>query len=155
MADGKEANIAKLNKNGELEWYQKTEYTIESILETKDKGYIVVGKFKDNIVLDDKILLKSEGDTDGIIVKYNSNNQIEWAKRVGGEDSDYVDVIKEDKNGNFVAIADFESNKVILENGQELKNSSGTISAIMKYNKEGKLLWGATMGNGTFQKRKW
>lgn len=155
LADGKEANIAKLNKNGELEWYQKTEYTIESILETKDKGYIVVGKFKDNIVLDDKILLKSEGDTDGIIVKYNSNNQIEWAKRVGGEDLDYVDVIKEDKNGNFVAIADFESNKVILENGQELKNSSGTISAIMKYNKEGKLLWGATMGNGTFQKRKW
>lgn len=81
-------NILKFDNNGEVEWTKTTSYNISSIIETKDKGLVVTGDFQDNIIMDDEVSLKSLGGYDGILVKYDANNEVEWCKSVGGNGSD-------------------------------------------------------------------
>ena len=145
-------NILKFDNNGEVEWTKTTSYNISSIIETKDKGLVVTGDFQDNIIMDDEVSLKSLGGYDGILVKYDANNEVEWCKSVGGNGSDRFEKIIETKDGDFVAIALLDSDEVIMENNQRLSNSGYPIAAIIKYNKEGKLLWTTTMGEGELQK---
>ena len=145
-------NILKFDNNGEVEWTKTTSYNISSIIETKDKGLVVTGDFQDNIIMDDEVSLKSLGGYDGILVKYDANNEVEWCKSVGGNGSDRFEKIIETKDGDFVAIARLDSDEVIMENNQRLSNSGYPIAAIIKYNKEGKLLWTTTMGEGELQK---
>ena len=75
--------IIKYNNKGNVEWGKTvggTSYDyIKSVAETSDGGYIVGGGFGGAITLDNGIVLTtSEYSLDGMIIKYNSNGEVEW-----------------------------------------------------------------------------
>ena len=124
---------------------------INSIKETSDGGYIVGGSFgRDDVDLGNGIILKNKGrgvTYDGLVIKYNAEKEIEWAKGIGSSISESIDSVIELNDGSYIAVGAFNSNSLDLENGVTLINNSLTDKyygkrydgLIIKYNAEGEL----------------
>jgi len=121
--------ILKLNAKGQLEW-QKTfgeEYGegANSIQQTKDGGYIVVGWTSSF----------GSGEEDIYILKLNSKGEVEWQKTFGGKDFDEANSIQQTKDGGYIAAGWTESF------GSGLKDVY-----ILKLNSKGEVEWQKTFG---------
>lgn len=123
---------------------------INSIKETSNGGYIVGGKFGcDDVDLGNGIILKNKGTggtPDGLIIKYNAEKEIEWAKGIGSSRSESIDSVIELNDGSYIAVGSFNSNSLDLENGVTLINNSSSNTwgkqydgLIVKYNVQGEL----------------
>ena len=98
--------IIKYDAEGAVEWaksfggdgYTDDNVQITSVVETKDGGYIVGGYFKSKeIQLEGKdgqqITITRNSNfaySDGLIIKYDAEGAVEWAKSFGGDDDDYI-----------------------------------------------------------------
>ena len=63
---------------------------ITTVNELDDGGYIAGGYFRSSSITIGDYTIKNNGSTsynDGLIVKYNNNNEVEWAKSIGGNSS--------------------------------------------------------------------
>ena len=92
--------IIKYRNNGEVEWARREggnswEY-INSVAETKDGGYIAVGYFESSsIQVGDYTLTNTNSDySDGMIIKYSAEGEVEWARREGGSKEEKEEVTK-------------------------------------------------------------
>ena len=122
---------------------------ITSVANTRDGGYIVGGRFASNSIdLGNGAILTSKGDYDGMIIKYNANGEVEWAKGVGGTYSDEITTVAETTDGGFIVGGSFWSGRIDLENGVELirRDSSYNDGMIIKYNIKGELEWARVIG---------
>ena len=122
---------------------------IQSVTETSDGGYVAVGYFASNtITLDNGEKLTSKGGSDGMIIKYKANGEVEWGKTVGGNSNEYIQSVAETSDGGFVAVGYFVSNTITLDNGETLTNhrSSYYDGMIIKYNSNGEVEWGKAVG---------
>ena len=150
--------IIKYNSKGEVEWANTVggdyyEY-IESILEISDGGYLAVGKFtSESLNLGNGIILtsKSTGAYDGMIIKYNSKGEVEWAKSFGGNISDSITSVEETRDQGFIISGWFDSNDIDLGNGIVVtnKNSSLKDGMIIKYNFKGEVEWARGIGGSS------
>ena len=99
--------LIKYSAEGEIEWAKEIggilHDGINSVAETRDRGYIVGGYFHKRINLENGGILASNGSNDGMIVKYNSEGKIEWAKSIGGASSEGINSVAETIDGNYVA----------------------------------------------------
>ena len=146
--------LIKYNKEENIEWTQVAKGAlITYIKQTSDDGYIVVGSFvADTITLDNGLTFSDNGGNDAILIKYDSKGKTQWAKLIGGNDEDTINSVIETVDGDFILAGEFESDKLLLENGMELKkdytaNSSGMI---IKYDKNGKLLLANKIGDSYY-----
>ena len=142
--------IVKFNSQGTALWAKSvTNTTLRSITACKDGGFLVGGYLNSasaNTSLDigDNIEVISNGDMDGIIIKCNSNGQIQWAENFGGNKSERIDSIKETKDGGFIACGVFYSNSVDFGNGVIINSVKGNNSSsdydamIIKFDEKGK-----------------
>ena len=126
--------------NSEINVYNgdKTD-EFNDVYKTSDGGYIVVGStYSSNI--NDEMSAKSE---DGLIVKYDSNGQIEWQQVYGGSNVEYFSSVIETKDG-YIVVGSIKSSDI---EGIE-KNNSNTYSdaIIVKYSKDGKIEWHKNYG---------
>lgn len=115
------------------------------IAESIDGGYIAVGETWS----EDIIGINKDDSRDGILVKYNSNGEVEWHKNYGGEDSDVLGGVTvneneylatgwvEDTQSDAVVLrfTDFENNANVIVNDNE-DNNDKPISNEIK-NKDG------------------
>ena len=141
----------KIEKALEVRWDIELKFNDETGISTIDGSTIVAGYSEDDLVVFDetetingeKIELSNPGD--GIIVKYNTEGKVEWAKNLGSINNfgGYV-LLKEVETG-YVGIVYYEGGIIIpaeeTVNNQELSITSDQSNAMIKYNAEGKVEW--------------
>ncbi len=146
-----DAMIIKYTSEGQMEWASsiggKDSDYINSIKACSDGGYIIGGYFKSNSIdLGNGVTLTSNGEYDGIIVKYNANREVEWSKVIGGTSDDYISALTECNDGGYLAVGSFKSSSIDLGNKITLSNKGTRNGMIIKYNANGKCEWSKAIG---------
>ena len=143
--------IIKYDEDGEVEWAKTIEVGwIFNIIKTDDSGYIILGQlqaYDGNIDVGNGITLSSNGRDDGIIIKYDVNGNVEWAKVIGGESNDFFWIMAETSDGGIVVGGTFESSNLDLGNGVNVNSTGEQTGVIIKYNEEGEAEWAKVIGN--------
>ncbi len=157
--------IIKYNEEGKVEWAKvvggKSPDKIQSVVSTSDGGIIAGGYFySDSINLGEgvnggNVEVKNNGNYDGIIIKYNKEGKVEWAKVVGGTDADYIESVASTSDGEIIAGGYFYSDSINLGegvNGEDIiVNAKGNNDGlIIKYNEEGKVDWAKVVGGTSY-----
>ena len=143
--------IIKYNSTGEVEWADSfggiyNDY-INSVASTRDGG-ILVGGYSENIIQVGDYQLTNNGSSDGLIIKYSSEGEVEWAKSFGGSGSDYIESVASTSDGGILVGGYFYSSTIKVGN-ETLTNNGFTYSydcLIIKYNSEGKVEWAKSFG---------
>ena len=146
LDNGTEHNtyIAKFDNQGNFKWVE-TIVGLDQIhgfgLEIdNDDNIYACGEFELNVSLPDGSTLNTSGLMDGLIYKMNSNGDYQWAKQIGGIDTDTgIDVVK-DISGNPI---------LLLNAGRDLDYASINMDPygfseplIVKLNKnDGSYIW--------------
>ena len=138
--------IIKYNSIGKIEWAQGIggeEYDcIYSVAETSDGGYIVGGYFDSSrIDLGDGIILTSTFSYDGMLIKYDAEGKVEWAKVIGERGSEFINSIVETPDGSYIVVGQFSSSSIDLGNGVSLTNKGNYDGMIIKYSNSGEVKW--------------
>ena len=151
--------IIKYSSSGEVEWVQtlggEYEDKIESVTETSDGGYVVGGYFLSNSIdLKNGIQLTNKGSMDGLIIKYNSSGDVEWAQAICGTGNEDICTLTEVNDGGYLVGGYFSSSSIDLENGIRLINESSSIGSadgiIIKYSSSGKIEWAEKIGGASY-----
>ena len=91
--------IIKYDKDGEVEWARSTGGSssdqIQSVAETSDGGYIAGGYFGSSSIKVGDYTLTNNGRDDGMIIKYDRDGEVEWARSIGGSSSDQIQSVAE------------------------------------------------------------
>ena len=124
---------------------------IYSITETSDGGYIAGGYFQsESVDLGNGVTLTNNGGYDGIIIKYDANGVVQWAKGIGGDDYDYIYSVASTSDGGYIAGGYFQSESVDLGNGVTLTNNGGYDGIIIKYDANGVVQWAKGIGGDDY-----
>ena len=95
--------IINVDDNGVEQWnrtYGGADYDFgESISQTNDDGYIIVGS----------TLSYRDGPSDLWLIKINSNGEEEWNKTFGGRDMDCGNDVKQTSDGGYIITGETES----------------------------------------------
>lgn len=136
---GSDAILLVYNSNGEFESYKQIGGTrddgIRTLTKSDDGGILVGGFFRSNLTLEnDEIITASS--QDGVILKYDSNEKLEWIQQINGNGDENVYSLLELDNGDILAATDF-NNKIPLSADKNITTNGGTDGAILKiYSKE-------------------
>ncbi len=143
--------LIKYRENGEIEWCKEIggnyDDEITTVIETSDGGYLVGGKFSSSKINlgAGSYPLTSHGSGDGMLIKYNANNEVEWSKVIGGNSIDEITTVKEMSDGGYL-VGGYFSSTVNLENNKTLKSNGSHDGMLIKYSIEGKIEWGKEIG---------
>ena len=135
---------------------------VNSMETTEDAGIISVGEFSDYLTEEDNgvdlnkdgtVDETSQGESDGIIVKYDLDGNYEWSKTIGGSADEALNKVIQTSDGGFAVVGYVTSNKVKYD-GQEISELSrnentnlGNKDAILlKLDKDGNYEWGIRFG---------
>ncbi len=128
-----------INKTGEIEEYKNLEgdfYTnyvsFKSILKTSDGGFLVGGSFSGSKTVGNTII-NSEGGSDGVVIKYDSNGNIQWVKTFGGTFTENITDINETTEGDYVIIGKSSSASIKVDDTTVYNNSNNYSSNGTKY----------------------
>ena len=155
---GKDGLLLKYSLNGNVEWEKKIggnkDDEIYSVLETSDGGFIVSGYFKSaSINLGNGIIISNNGSTDyydGMIIKFNQEKEVEWAKSLGGPNHDYIKGVAETEDGEIIVVGYYFSDSIFISDGVYLNNSGETDYSdafIIKYDLDGNYIESKNIGN--------
>ena len=147
--------IIKYRSDGRVEWAREVggvgDDCINSVSGTSDGGILVGGTFSSQSINlrkganEGDVTLENNGLNDGMIIKYDKEGLVEWAKAVGGTDSDFIESVSETKDGGYIAGGYFFSSSINLEGTKGnivVNNKSNNVDGlIVKYDKEGKVEW--------------
>ena len=142
---------------------------VNSVAPLKNGGVIAVGSFSkysadvvagatDGIDVDnDGVVDKtSEGNNDGLIITYDTDGKVVWAKTFGGEDDDSLSKVIQTSDGGYVAVGYAESNSIKYDGNviTEISRTSTTElsqkdAILLKLDENGNYQWGLRIG-GTY-----
>ena len=135
----------KLDASGTIEW---SKYygglftdTPESIVQTDDNGYIIVGG-SDSMDTD---ISNNIGSYDFWVVKISETGAIVWEKSFGGDEIDEAWSIVKSGDGNYLIAGDTRSNDVDVSH-----NIGAADLWLIKISPTGELLWEKTLGGTNF-----
>ena len=145
--------VIKYTIDGEIEWAERigggSDDRLFSIAETSDGGFITGGNFYSHSKFGD-ISVSSDSGTAGVIVKYNSNREAEWAKVINGYATNGINCVKEMNDGTYIVGGFFltqENNDLDLGNGVTIGSKSVYKDGIIiKYNADGECQWAKGIG---------
>ncbi len=109
--------VVKLNNSGEIEWQKvlggsEIDYP-ESIQQTSDDGYIVVGHTQSS----DGDVASNDGGADIWIVKLSASGALQWEKAIGGTMAEEGRSIQQTTDGGFITAGySWSSNGDVSEN---------------------------------------
>jgi len=102
-ADNRDGFIVKLSATGTIEWQTEvggnSDDFLTSIIETSDGGIIVGGTTES---WSGDVPLPSYGFQDCWIVKLSNSGNIQWQRRFGGNDFDYLRSIEQTNDNGFI-----------------------------------------------------
>ncbi|MCR5185529.1 MAG: MucBP domain-containing protein, partial [Clostridia bacterium] len=132
--------IIKYGKDGELEWYRELGIpNFSSMTETKDEGYLVTGNISSRTNLGSGVVVRSNGGTDGIIIKYDKAGNILWANAVGSTEAEHMTGVCELPDGSFVVVGDYSSDSINLGNNIVLESDSDKRGMVLRYSSDGQI----------------
>ena len=146
---GKGGVITKFNKNNEVEFIDSigSTSTYNSVSGTTDGGVIVGGNYYYNIRIGDYSLYSNSYGADcGMIAKYNSIGNVEYAASIGGGSSNtsLVKCVLGTKDGG-VLVGGIFSNRIQLGSDTFVSNGGYDIF-ILKYNSNFEIEWAQAFG---------
>ena len=153
-----DAMIIKLDSTGNVEKLMAIggdkDEEIVAVSSSADGGYVVAGNFgsKDlkagSYVLTDASTGKSTTTTDGMIIKYDQNSQVDWAASIGGTLADTITSICETTDRGYIVGGNVES--LSIQAGEfKLEKSTGADGIVVKYNEEGIVDWAKLIGDAS------
>ena len=116
---------------------------IQSVASTEDGGYIAGGYFNSSIQVGD-YTLTSNGNSDGMIIKYDANGEVEWARSVGGSSNDAIYSVAGTSDGGYIAGGYFYGTIQVGE--YTLPSKSNQDGMIIKYDANGEVEWARSVG---------
>ena len=133
--------VIKINPDGDLVWERSFGGSgieiSESIVNTRDNGYLVVGKTNST----DGDVSSNKGNSDVWIVKINDSGKMAWEKTFGGTDFEGAESIIASNNGGYIITGNSRS-----RDNQLSENFGENDIWIMKINEEGSMLWEKSIG---------
>ena len=139
--------IIKYDAEGEVEWTRSVggsgDEEITSVAPTSDGGVIAGGYFaSDEIQVGEYTLTNNGGSyqSDGMIIKYDAEGEVEWARSVGGSYPDYICSVASTSDGGYIAGGYFDSDEIQVGD-YTLTNSGKYDGIIIKYSREGEVEW--------------
>ena len=136
-----DAWILKLNPNGDTIWqktYGGSNYeVVNSIKQTTDGGYIIVGHTKSN----NGNISNNQGGYDAWIIKIDANGNLKWTKTFGGTNGDIANDVQQTINGEYLIAGYTFSN-----NGDITNNYGNADWWVIKLQANGNLSWQKTYG---------
>ena len=148
-AGGSDGMVIKYDSEGEVDWATSVGGSgrdiITSVSGTSDGGVAVGGYFGGNIQLGD-YTLTSAGSDDGMVIKYRSDGEVEWATSVGGSGASRILSVTATSDGGYVAGGAFIS--TIQVGGYTLTNANARIydGMVIKYGSNGEVEWATRVG---------
>ena len=134
---------------GEVEWANNiggnNNDEFKSVAKTSDGGYIAVGYTNSDTIKVGNITLTNNGDYDGLVIKYNSDGEVEWAYLIGGTDEEYINSVSVTNDGGYIVGGYFSSNTIQVGD-KILANKGTTTGLIIKYNGDGEIEWATNVG---------
>ena len=136
-----DAIILKYDKNGNMLWQKSwggnnREY-LKNAIETEDGNFILFGYTSSTDIEG----LPNKGSQDAIIVKYDKDGNMLWQKSWGGSGYDSLSQVIETEDGNFILFGHSESTDI-----EGLPNKGSQDAIILKYDKNGNMLWQKSWG---------
>ena len=117
-----------------------------SVVADAGGNVILTGYFYDSTITFGTTTLTNLGSADIIVVKYDPNGNVLWAKQqdAGGNDEDVTNTITADADGNIIITGGFLSNSITfgtttLTNGDSISRTRDIF--IVKYDPNGNVLW--------------
>lgn len=137
-----DAIIAKFDENGNKIWINNFGGSLrdefKSLIKTSDGGYIAVG-FSSSTDAG----FANNGESDGIIVKYDKDGVQTWAKSFGGNKAEELYSIVEVPDG-YIAVGNSQSTDL------DVANKGYVDAIIVKFNKNGDYVWTKTIGGDAY-----
>jgi hypothetical protein len=156
--------LAKYNSAGVLQWSfavggTGSERPMRLAIDQNNDLYLV-GDFNGSIDVEPgagSTLLTSTAGNDAFVAKYSSSGQLLFAFSFGGANTDYVEAIDFDSNGNFYIGGEFSSPDIDIDPGTgitTLTNSNPSSFSydpyVAKFNSSGVFQWGFNLpGNSS------
>ena len=143
--------IVKYNIDGDIIWAKSIEKgNINSIKETSDGGYLIAGSCSSNVNLDNNVSLNINGNSDGVLIKYNQDGIVEWGINVGGNTSDNFYSAIQTSDGGYLVGGYFYSSSIDFGNDISIINYGSTDIMLIKYNSNRDIEWVKTIfGTGS------
>ena len=140
--------VAKYDTSGTVQWAESiggTYFDYGQAIATDSAGNVYVTGYYNGSVTIGTITLTSTGSNDIFVAKYNTSGTVQWAKSIGGTDTDYGYGIATDSNGNVYVIG-FYDNTVTFAPGTTLNSTGGDDAFVAKYDTSGTVQWAKSIG---------
>lgn len=151
---GSDILLLKFSPKGELIWGKavggkQNDVVNTSCLQIVGDNLFIAGYFNDKITFG-QFALTSNGGTDAVLAKFNTNGDAQWAQSIGGKGFDYATGISTDKEGSIYLAGNFDSTFTVAKN--PIINSGESDVFIAKYHGGGKNQWTQSFGTGGIEK---
>jgi len=131
----------KVNNSGNLEWENTFGGSgieqAQSIVNTDDNGYLVVGKTNST----DGDISENKGNSDLWIVKVNDGGKMVWEKTFGGSNFEDAESIIQMRDGGFLITGNSKSNDI-----EVAENFGENDIWVLKIDQNGALEWEKSIG---------
>lgn len=141
--------LLKYNFDGNYQWaiQENVNSSLLSFSSDNSGNILLCGLF-DNTFSVGNIQLNSAGSSDVFIIKYDTDGEVVWAKRAGGEDVEYIGLISTDGQDNVYLTGEFDSYDVTVDDYPiTLEEGDGNI-LLAKFDSMGNVEW-VTVKGGT------
>ena len=111
--------------------------SINSVVATSDGGYLAGGSFANSLVIGNK-QLTSIGGSDGLLIKYDKNEKVQWVSSIGGTEDEVITSITETNDGGVAVAGNFKSDTISVgEESYKLDYQGFEDGIIIRYDKNG------------------
>ena len=145
--------IVKYDKDGKLLWKKNFggvgDDIFNSLVATVDDNYIVVGTIEEESFDTGNLEgMGSNGESDGILVKYDSKGALVGANNFGGASEDNFVKIKNTFDDNFIILGYSFDSSFLTGDFRELNGKGGINSTILKITPSCEVIWSSNFGGG-------
>ena len=143
--------LIKYDSNGNFQWSKQLATgsfsDINSITQNSNGEYLITGEYSSNLQLSNGQSIYKQGSNDGIVIKCDRNGNINFVKTYGGSEYDVVNSAATTVDGGIVVGGYFESDNLYLDGGYNLENKGLSDGFIIKYDKNGNIVWAKSIGS--------
>ena len=86
---------------------------------------------------------------DAFLVKYNRNNEVEWASSFGGTSTEYLESIAATEDGGYIVGGYFTSSSMQVGD-YTLTRNGGSDAYLVKYGRNNEVEWASSFGGSAF-----
>ena len=144
--------LARMKSNGEPDWAVPIRlvsdgYINKLVLNNKEQPAIA-GNFDTEMDVDNEIILMSNGGWDGFVIQFDQTGYALWAKYFGDDETDSVNDMVSDKQGNLYITGNFSG---IMDMGKDITADGLTDIFIAKIAPGGNWVWANSCGGESAQ----